>query len=388
METLTADQAKEKARPILSRFSISRTQQILLGILFAGATLRLWQLGGKSFWLDEFFSVSISQRGLFDLLRMVVKTDAHPPLYYLMLKFWLLFSQSEAWVRLLSVIFSTLSILLMYYLVAELYQDKRAGLLGAAILAFSPFQIWYAQEARMYAALTFFILASAFCFFTALRRGGTKYWIGYVAATTMALYIDNGAIWYLVTLVIFSLLSLRRIRGQAAGWLVSHLVIGFLFLFWLPFLYLQVHQVTQGFWLPPPSAQTVIGTFLDFQSYNFPVIGLNLLYIAVDPGIRLYRSRKKLAATACQLVAMAAAGDLPLAQPASAHLPEPEPDRCVIGLLPIDHRYDLEIPDEENHPGAFIALISDEHRLDWAEYFFRNERRLARCCQGGGALNL
>jgi hypothetical protein len=280
LQILTADQQNEKARPILSRFSISRTRQILLALLFAGATLRFWQLGGKSIWLDEAFSLSISQRSLSDLFRMVVRTDAHPPLYYLMLKFWLLFSQSETWVRSLSVIFSTLSILLMYLLVASLYQDKRAGLLGAAILAFSPFQIWYAQEARMYAALTFFILASAYFFFSALQRGEAKYWIGYVLATTLALYTDNGAIWYLVTLVLFSLLSLRRYWNRAAGWLISNLVIGLMFLFWLPFLYLQVRQVTQGFWLPPPSPQTVIGALLDFQSYNFPIIGLNLLYLA------------------------------------------------------------------------------------------------------------
>jgi mannosyltransferase len=280
LQTLTADQLKERARPILSRISISRTRQILLGILFAGTTLRLWQLGAKSIWLDEAFSITVSQRSLMDLFRMVVRTDTHPPLYYLLLKFWLLFSQSEAWVRLLSVIFSTLAILLMYLLVTELYQDKRAGLLGAAILAFAPFQIWYAQEARMYAALTFFVLASAYFFFCALQRGGTKYWIGYVIATTLALYIDNGAIWYLVALILFSLVSIRRYWNRAAPWVISNLAIGFLYVFWLPFLYLQARQVTQGFWLPPPSPQTVIGTFLDFQSYNFPIIGLSLLYIA------------------------------------------------------------------------------------------------------------
>jgi mannosyltransferase len=280
LQILTADQLKERARPILARISISRTQQILIALIFAGAVLRLWQLGGKSFWLDEAFSISISQRSLLDLLRMVVRTDTHPPLYYLTLKFWLLFSQSEAWVRFSSVVFSTLSILLMYYLVTLLYQDKRAGLLGAAIMAFSPFQIWYAQEARMYAMLTFFILASAIFFIRALQRGETRDWIGYVLATTLALYTDNGAIWYLVTLTLFFLISIRRYWNRAAGWLLSNMAIGLMYLIWLPSFYLQVRQVTQSFWLPPPSIQTVIGTLLDFQSYNFPIIGISLLYMA------------------------------------------------------------------------------------------------------------
>jgi mannosyltransferase len=280
LQTLTAERLKERTRPLLERFSISRTQQALLALIVLGAILRLWQLGAKSFWLDEAFSVSISQQRLLDMLRMVVRTDTHPPLYYLMLKFWLLFSQSEAWVRFLSVIFSTFSIFLIYYLVTLLYQDKRAGLLGAAILAFSPFQIWYAQEARMYAALTFFVLASACFFFRALQNGERRDWAGYVLTTTLALYVDNGAVWYMVALVIFSMVSARRYWNRAAGWLLSNLAIVSLYLFWTPFFYLQIRQVTQSFWLPPPSVQSIIETFLDFHSYNFPLVGISLLYMA------------------------------------------------------------------------------------------------------------
>jgi len=65
-----------------------------------------------------------------------------------------------------------------------------------------------------------------------------------------------------------------------AGWLVSHLAIGLMYAFWLPFLYLQAQQVTGNFWLPPPSFQAVLQTFLDFQSYNFPWIEVSLLYMA------------------------------------------------------------------------------------------------------------
>jgi len=113
-----------------------------------------------------------------------------------------------------------------------------------------------------------------------LQSGSIIDWLGYVFTTLLALYTDNGAIWYLLTLVVFSLLSIRRFRQRAIGWLLSHLAIAFLYAFWLPFLVMQTRQVTGGFWLPPPSFQTVLGTFLDFHSYNFPVIELSLLYMA------------------------------------------------------------------------------------------------------------
>lgn len=280
MQSLTLDQLKPKVQPILKRLTLSRTQQVLLALIVVGTVFRLYLLGGKSIWLDEAFSITISQRSLLDVLRMIVRTDTHPPLYYLMLKVWLLFSQREVWVRLLSALFSIASIPVMYLLVKALYKDKRAGLLGAAILVFSPFQIWYAQETRMYAMLTFFVLTSAYFFIRALQTGLITYWLGYVVTTVLALYTDNGAIWYLVTLVVFSLLSNWRFRHRAVGWLLSHIAIAFLYTFWLPFFFMQTRQVTESFWLPPPSFQTVLGTLLDFHSYNFPLIEISLLYLA------------------------------------------------------------------------------------------------------------
>jgi mannosyltransferase len=275
-----ASQIKSNFRLSLNPIALTRSRLMLLVVMVAGSIFRFFLIGKKSIWLDEAYSIAITQRSLIDLLRMTVLTDSHPPLYYLLLKTWLLFSESEAWARSLSAFFSILSIPVMYLLVREVYQDKKAGLLGASLLAFSPFQIWYAQEARMYSALTFFVLASAFFFFRALEKNAVWDWAGYGLMTSLALYTDNGAIWYLATLVSFSILFMGRYWDRAAGWLLSHLAIGLSYVIWLPFLYQQTRQVTESFWLPPPSFQTVFNTFLDFHSYNFPWIEVSVLYMA------------------------------------------------------------------------------------------------------------
>ena len=124
---------------------LSRAAWLLLGVTLAGAILRVYLLGDKSIWLDEAFSIALSRRSLDDLLRLTVLADTHPPLYYILLKYWLLLGQSEGAVRLLSALFSTAAIPAVYLLASTLYEDRNAGLLGAVILAFSPFQIWYAQ---------------------------------------------------------------------------------------------------------------------------------------------------------------------------------------------------------------------------------------------------
>ena len=260
---------------------LNRASWLLVGITLAGALLRVYLLGDKSIWLDEAFSIALSQRALADLLRLTVLADTHPPLYYVSLKYWMLLGQSEAIVRLLSALFSTAAIPAMYLLASALYEDKKAGLLGAVILAFSPFQIWYAQEARMYAMLTFFVLASAYFLIRALRSNQNKDWTAYAVATALALYTDNGALWYVVAVALFFLLSRKRFAGRMRKWLLSQGAVLLLFAPWVPFLLRQTQQVTESFWLLPPSFQTVLGAFLDFNSFNFPWIALSVLYMTV-----------------------------------------------------------------------------------------------------------
>lgn len=286
-----------------------------MGITLVGAVLRVYLLGEKSIWLDEAFSIALSQQELGDLLRLVVLTDAHPPLYYVFLKFWTALGTGEGIVRLLSALFGTAAIPMMYMLASALYEERgprsthgaseQWGLLAAAILAFSPFHIWYAQEARMYAMLTFFVLASAYFLVKALRENEARYWGAYAVMTALSLYTDNGAIWYVVAVVLFSghrvlskayrargsssvlalrSLSLRSIpslrsNGLVTNWLLSQAAIFLFYAPWLPFFLRQTQQVTESFWLPPPSFQTVLETFLDFNSFNFPWTAPSVLYI-------------------------------------------------------------------------------------------------------------
>jgi uncharacterized membrane protein len=216
-----------------------------------GAGLRLYLLADKSIWLDEAFSIRISQLSLLEMLRFIVQIDTHPPLYYLILKLWLVLGDGEAQVRLLSTIFSIAAIPLMYFIGTDIFEDERIGLIAATILALSPFHVWYAQETRMYAALTFFVLASAFFFFRALRYGSWQDWVGYILTTTLALYTDNGAIWYIASITIFFLLSLRRYKECIIGWFFSSIAVALLYLPWLPFFWVQTRRVTEDFWLPP-----------------------------------------------------------------------------------------------------------------------------------------
>lgn len=133
---------------------------LALIVLVAGG-LRFYRLAAQSLWADEGNSVALATRSLIQIARDAA-SDIHPPLYYLLLHLWVsLFGTSEIAIRSLSVFFSLLMVPLVALLARRLW-GERAGLASAAFIAMSPFQVYYAQEARMYALLALLSVGTAY----------------------------------------------------------------------------------------------------------------------------------------------------------------------------------------------------------------------------------
>lgn len=133
---------------------------LLAGIVLLGLFLRLYKIGANSFWWDETSSVWMSGSSLADTLNLVVR-DVHPPLYFLLLHFWLHLTSSDAGIRLFSAICGVLNIPVMY-LLGRRIAGRVVGLLAALILAVAPFHVMYAQEARMYTLLALLVSLSLY----------------------------------------------------------------------------------------------------------------------------------------------------------------------------------------------------------------------------------
>ncbi len=128
---------------------------LLVPIILIGAGLRVLLLDYKGMWVDETFSVWMANQPVGDMLQWIVKIDQHPPLYYILLHYWIaLKGTTPYYVRLFSVLFGAATIPVIY-LIGKRISGIVMGLAAAVFLAFSPFHIFYAQETRMYTLLTF-----------------------------------------------------------------------------------------------------------------------------------------------------------------------------------------------------------------------------------------
>lgn len=143
---------------------------ILSTIVTVGALIRFYGLGEASYWVDEIYSVTV--RGSMPLEQLFTAAEPHPPLYYLLLKFWMeIFGQGEFAVRTLSALFGVGSILGIYFLCKKLF-DRSGGYIGATLMALSTFNLHVSQTARMYAPLTFFTVVTSYYLIRVLNDGG------------------------------------------------------------------------------------------------------------------------------------------------------------------------------------------------------------------------
>jgi 4-amino-4-deoxy-L-arabinose transferase-like glycosyltransferase len=175
---------------------------LLLAILVGGAVARVDDLGGRSISHVEVYvpgiplPEEISEPPPRQTVRRLVlwhfHQEPHPQGYYFLMYPWTrLFGTSPFALRFPSVLFGTGCILLVAMLGARLY-GPRIGLLAAALLAFNGMQIFWSQQARMYALTCFLGLLSTLILAAMLRRRARSpaLEIGYIAASWMGVFTE------------------------------------------------------------------------------------------------------------------------------------------------------------------------------------------------------
>ncbi|HEX3000993.1 MAG TPA: glycosyltransferase family 39 protein, partial [Methanoregula sp.] len=134
-----------------------------------------------------------------------------PPLFYWIENLMLAFGNNETVLRFVPALFGVLTIPLMYWVGTE-FMDRNAGIIAAAACAFSPFLIFYSQEARAYSMGLFLITFAMVFFLKALKTGKTTHWAMFGALSALAYWT------HFYTLVVTGTLVLYAIIIKAMEW--------------------------------------------------------------------------------------------------------------------------------------------------------------------------
>jgi mannosyltransferase len=126
--------------------------------MLVAVVVRVPGLGATNLWLDEANSWLLAKYPVRELLANL-RTSPGSPLYFLLLHGWVrVFGDSESALRALSLIVSLALVPLTYALGARVL-GRRAAFMGTLLLAVSPLQLYFAQEARVYMMVA--VLATA-----------------------------------------------------------------------------------------------------------------------------------------------------------------------------------------------------------------------------------
>lgn len=201
---------------------------------------------GQDVWFDENYSIILAKKPVAELIRLT-GVDAHPPLFYLLLKLWgSIFGWSELSLRTMSALLSAATIGVVVVLIKNLF-TSRIALMTMPFLVLSPFWLRYGYEIRMYAlagliaALGTFFLAKAVSV-----KNKKRWWILYaiaIAAGLYTLYITM-VVWlaHVVWLMIY-----HRKKLMHQQWLWAYVGAFLLFLPYLPTVFFQMtHSALPG----------------------------------------------------------------------------------------------------------------------------------------------
>ncbi|MFQ5886621.1 MAG: glycosyltransferase family 39 protein, partial [Anaerolineae bacterium] len=206
-------------------------------ITFLAFALRIVRLDFQPLWWDEGWTVYFATS---DISSMVARTaiDIHPPFYYLLLHLWaLLLGASPFAIRFFSLLVGVLSLPLIFLVARRLFNPS-IGLLAALVWAVAPFPIYYSQEARMYALVTFLGLLSTLFALQIWEETSVSIglWAGYILTTTAAVYTQYYAAFIPLAQTLFFLIILaRRYRSLILKWLAAQAIWLLLYVPWILF---------------------------------------------------------------------------------------------------------------------------------------------------------
>lgn len=214
-------------------------------------------------WHDEIFSMWISTLPFNQFWTSVIQ-DVHPPLYYLIYKFFInIFGLANIYD--LTFIGKFVSLVPIYLLmgISLIKIRKNFSMLTTGLFIFSlatmPMFIQYSLEVRMYSWSIFFVTASFILIYEIIKESSYKNWIILTVLTICSFYTQYfSALASIILYLLFLAYILRDKKELLKTWTISVILVILAYVPWIPIAYSQFKTGQGGFWIPAINFDTII----------------------------------------------------------------------------------------------------------------------------------
>ncbi len=232
----------------------------------------------QPFWRDEAFSYLLAKKNILEILSLTAK-DFNPPLYYLVLHFWLkIFGPSEIAIRSLSLIFFWATIYVVFLFLTKILKIKSFLFLIFYLLFFiiNPLVLYYGFESRMYTMFAFFAVLSYYAFF---KKKSSLY----LFSSLLGLYTHYFMIFVILEQIIYLFIFEKRKTNLSISQSFNLLIISLLFLPWMIFIFFQKNNFWQSFWIEKMNLThlpSVLGVIYTGYEYSFKFFDKSILKLS------------------------------------------------------------------------------------------------------------
>lgn len=280
----------------------NRQRIFLLALTLVAFVWRIARLDFQSLWRDEVDAIYFAVRSLDETLSMFIQAAQNGPLYFLGLRPWFAVAgTSEFVLRFPSVAAGTASTLLIWHVGRCLLPPAPAvhlprsaswvsvAAMGALFFAFNPYQIWYGQEGKMYATVTFLALLSTWLWLRGIDEGGWKYWAGYLVIVSAAMYVHLLMVLLIPLHLVWFVVAWPNARHHWRGYglALAGLTLPYLPMVWWHWMMLTSPDKLSGFSFTP--LESVLRTLALSHARGFmtatPLLWLAPVYFLLGAGV-------------------------------------------------------------------------------------------------------
>lgn len=214
-----------------ARFGATPVGLLVGAITLVALLLRLRAFGDSLFGDELSTYYTVAGHGLGRTLD-IVRSDQelNPPLYFVLAWISARLGDAPELLRLPSLLAGVAAVPLTYLLGVRTV-GRTAALVGAALMALSPFVIFYSTEARAYALMVLLALLSTLALLQALDSGRGRWWVAYALCSCAALYTHYTVVFVLAAQFLWAFAT-RPASRRALVAATAAAVLGFVP--WLP----------------------------------------------------------------------------------------------------------------------------------------------------------
>ena len=203
------------------RFRIGGREAILLvSVLLAALAFRFYRLADEPLWNDETASIKYLDAPSFGefVARERPGDPAMVPLYfYLEYRLWKLTDGSVITLRLMSVLFGMMTVLITYATARRIFGPP-AALTAAGCAAVAIQQVYYSQEIRMYALYAMAAALAMYALLRILRHDHSAWWVVLGIANAVMLWTHLHGLWLVLVQGAFIFVARRKDAKTLALW--------------------------------------------------------------------------------------------------------------------------------------------------------------------------